>query len=246
MKTQQCSKCGVVKELTPENFYRNKQSKHGFRPDCKSCRNKVNNAWGSKPEVAQRKRDASQKWREENREQHLRQCREWSRNNREYRNNYAKERHKDPTIKLRKNVSNVIYNTLTRENSDKQGRSTWTHLPYTPQQLREHIESQFDGSMTWDNYGSHWHIDHIYPQSRLPYDSMEHPNFLLCWSLDNLRPLSATENLKKSNKILDNHPQTHYITNTTTNHGDNMKMLSEGTLQPAPVEEETPNNEGEQ
>ena len=56
--------------------------------------------------------------------------------------------------------------------------------------------------MNWENYGE-WHIDHIYPQSKLPYDSMEHPNFLKCWALDNLQPLWAEENRKKSNKVLD-------------------------------------------
>ena len=56
--------------------------------------------------------------------------------------------------------------------------------------------------MSWENYGIYWQIDHIYPQSLLPYDSMDHPNFLKCWSLDNLRPLEATENIRKGNKLI--------------------------------------------
>jgi len=54
--------------------------------------------------------------------------------------------------------------------------------------------------MNWDNHGK-WHLDHIYPQSLLPYDSMKHPNFQKCWALDNLHPLEATENISKGNKI---------------------------------------------
>ena len=40
-----------------------------------------------------------------------------------------------------------------------------------------------------------WHIDHIIPQSLLPYSSMEDDNFKKCWALSNLRPLSAKQNL---------------------------------------------------
>jgi len=45
-------------------------------------------------------------------------------------------------------------------------------------------------------------VDHIYPQSLLPYDSYDDPNFQKCWALENLQPLEAIENLKKSNKII--------------------------------------------
>lgn len=45
-------------------------------------------------------------------------------------------------------------------------------------------------------------IDHIIPQSALLYNSLEHPNFLKCWALENLRPLDARENILKRNKII--------------------------------------------
>ena len=41
----------------------------------------------------------------------------------------------------------------------------------------------------------------IYPQSKLLYDSMEHPNFLKCWALENLQPLEAKENISKGNRL---------------------------------------------
>ena len=67
--------------------------------------------------------------------------------------------------------------------------------------------------MSWSNWGKYdyinwddnnlstwtWNIDHIIPQAKLPYDSMEHPNFEKCWILSNLRPLSSKQNLLKSN-----------------------------------------------
>lgn len=52
-------------------------------------------------------------------------------------------------------------------------------------------------SKEWDDNDSttwKWQLDHIIPQSDLPYDSMEHENFHKCWALSNLRPLSAKQN----------------------------------------------------
>ena len=111
-------------------------------------------------------------------------------------------RQNNPEYNLRCRVSSCIANTMARWSYSKD-HPTWQALPYTPEQLREHLEAQFDEHMTWENYGDYWHIDHIYPQSLLPYDSLEHENFIKCWSLDNLQPLEAIENMRKSNKIIE-------------------------------------------
>ena len=82
-------------------------------------------------------------------------------------------------------------------------------LPYAIQQLKDHLEKQFESWMNWENQGKYivnewddnntktwkWQIDHIMPQSDLPYKSMEDENFKICWALSNLRPLSAKQNL---------------------------------------------------
>jgi 5-methylcytosine-specific restriction endonuclease McrA len=70
--------------------------------------------------------------------------------------------------------------------------------------------------MSWDNqytpkkpgeYG--WHMDHIIPHSSFNYDSFDHPDFVKCWALENLRPLCAIMNMQKGNKEL---YQSHYST----------------------------------
>ena len=62
--------------------------------------------------------------------------------------------------------------------------------------------------MNWDNWGKYdpktwndndvstwtWQLDHIIPQSDLPYINMSNKNFNKCWSLSNLRPYSAKQN----------------------------------------------------
>jgi len=83
---------------------------------------------------------------------------------------------------------------------------TWSHLPYTPTQLGKHLENQFQEGMTWANWGNKegcWSIDHIYPKSKLVYDSTSHPNFRICWALKNLRPMWHEDNLAKGASIPD-------------------------------------------
>lgn len=65
----------------------------------------------------------------------------------------------------------------------------------TYQDLIKHIEKQFDDKMTWDNYGSYWHIDHIRPKC-----SFKGNEFKECWALSNLQPLEAIENFRKSGR----------------------------------------------
>jgi hypothetical protein len=117
---------------------------------------------------------------------------------RENDNKYKRKRRAtDINYKIRRNCSSMIWSALNgRKNS-----SILNYLPYTIQNLKEHLKSKFDDKMTWDNYGSYWHIDHIVPQSKLLYSSMEEDNFQKCWALSNLQPLEAIENKRKSNKV---------------------------------------------
>jgi hypothetical protein len=113
--------------------------------------------------------------------------------------------HSTAANKLRHRVSKTINRALRRAEGSKKGNSIIKYLPYSIAQLKEHLESQFEAGMSWENWGfgeDCWHIDHIYPHSKLPYDTMEHPNFQKAWSLSNLRPLWQTENLAKSDKII--------------------------------------------
>lgn len=117
----------------------------------------------------------------------------------------------NPILKLRVGISSNIGQMLKRNNGNKNKESIMNYLSYTISELKLHIESQWiceKSWMNWNNYGKYitggerkWHIDHIIPQSALPFDSMKHPNFLKCWSLNNLQPLDAVENIQKYNKI---------------------------------------------
>ena len=70
---------------------------------------------------------------------------------------------------------------------------------YTLEQLIDRIERQFQAGMTWENYGE-WHIDHIRPIASFTFTKAEDVAFRECWSLDNLQPLWAKDNIKKGSK----------------------------------------------
>lgn len=105
-------------------------------------------------------------------------------------------RQNDPIFRMRENISNAILKALKKGKSNKAGQSIMQFLVYTIGDLKVHLQDKFDKNMTWYNYGSYWHIDHIIPQSDLPFTSMEDDNFKKCWALANLRPLEAKQNMK--------------------------------------------------
>ena len=112
-------------------------------------------------------------------------------------NEYAKQRRKNsPQIRLSGTISSQIRNSL----KNKGGRHWETLVGYTLQDLMEHLENLFDEYMNWQNQGSYWHIDHIKPQSLFSFSCAEDKEFKECWSLANLQPLKAKENLIKYNK----------------------------------------------
>lgn len=99
-------------------------------------------------------------------------------------------------------IKELISTHIRNSIRGKKEGSAYSYLPFTLDELMTHLEAQFTPEMTWENRGSYWQIDHIVPQAILIYDSMEHPNFQKCWSLENLRPLSAEENNRKRAQIV--------------------------------------------
>jgi len=68
------------------------------------------------------------------------------------------------------------------------------HLGCSIEELKKHLESQFQPGMTWDNYGE-WHIDHIVPFAKFDMIKLEDQQKACHYT--NLQPLWAKDNLKK-------------------------------------------------
>ncbi len=125
-------------------------------------------------------------------------------------NKYTRlKRANDPCFRLRVNISRSINFMLASFGKSKNGCSCLKYLPYSIQDLKQYLESRFEPWMTWNNHGKYisktwndqdpstwtWQIDHIVPASILKYADMKDENFKKCWALENLRPLSAKQNL---------------------------------------------------
>ena len=204
-------------------FGKRTKSKDGLRPECKNCRKlqRINNLeeYKLKDKI----------YRDKNKKKRIEQSKLYYLSNKDkkkeydhqyYINNknkiidnhkkYNKEKRlKNKCFSLRQIVSGAINFALKRQNKSKNRQSCLNYLPYSIQELKNHLENHFEFWMSWKNYGTYkkdfwddnnpetwtWQIDHIIPQSILPYSSMEDENFLKCWSLNNLRPLSSKKNL---------------------------------------------------
>jgi 5-methylcytosine-specific restriction endonuclease McrA len=113
---------------------------------------------------------------------------------------------KDHPYRLKKIVRSRLYNAIKRSNRDIKPRiakRTTEMLGCTMEQFKRHIESKFKRGMTWDNHGEAWHIDHIVPLSH--FDFTNETQFASATHYTNLQPLWASQNLRKGDRITQNH-----------------------------------------
>lgn len=175
-----CKSCVEEKPLNQNHFYY-EEKRNVWYGTCTLCRGAAMRSHSKKPET----RKATN-------------------------NRITNRRRTDVAYHLRGVVSHAVRVALKANQGSKLGESILAHLPYTIAELKGHLEKQFEAGMSWENWGKggdKWNIDHIYPHSKLRYDTLDHPNFQKAWSLDNLRPLWETENIAKSDKIICEEPK---------------------------------------
>lgn len=105
-------------------------------------------------------------------------------------------RYLNPRNRLSDSVSRAIRKSLSGR---KNGRHWESLVGYKLEDLTKYLESQFEKGMTWDNYGD-WHIDHIRPVVDFTFNSFRDEEFKQCWSLWNLQPMWAEENMSKGSR----------------------------------------------
>jgi hypothetical protein len=64
---------------------------------------------------------------------------------------------------------------------------------------RSYLEAQFVEGMTWENYGTVWHIDHRIP---LKYNNPTDDEMFDRLHFTNTQPMFATENMAKGNRYI--------------------------------------------
>lgn len=125
---------------------------------------------------------------------------------REYNKKYSQtDAYKESINKYQKNnityvvTRGVLHRLLNRKATGLKVHQVDEILGYSASQLREHLKAQFTEGMSWDNWGE-WHIDHIKPVAQFKREGITDPKIIN--ALSNLQPLWAEENLKKSDKTL--------------------------------------------
>lgn len=83
------------------------------------------------------------------------------------------------------------------KNNQKSAR-TLELLGCSLDELKVHLEQQFEPGMSWNNQGE-WHIDHIVPCSRFDLSNPIHQR--ICFNYRNLQPLWANENSAKRDEL---------------------------------------------
>jgi len=217
MKEKRCYKCGKTKPIL--EFHKDKQRACGYKPACKECRHieKMNRLSESEYEkhLIYQKNKGEREYLLKQNKRRCSNCRNIKDLSEFYKRResvayickectillgrkYERDRRQnDAKYRLNKNVKRAFNRVL---NGNKNGVSWKIMISYTQKELRNHLESLFVDGMCWNNYGK-WHLDHIKPVSSFKFTSYEDDEFKECWSLDNLQPLWAEDNLKKGSRI---------------------------------------------
>jgi hypothetical protein len=106
-----------------------------------------------------------------------------------------KKRRENPAFTISCRIRSQLWKFLKGE---RRSKSTEELIGCSFEQFKSHLESQFTKKMSWENYGTFWHIDHIVPRS---YFGTSEKELLACWNFNNLRPLEAKKNVRRQDKV---------------------------------------------
>ena len=125
-------------------------------------------------------------WRQENKDEM-----------RSYHRHYKRTKRKnDPSYKFcmyqRARLNKLIH-------GKHQSGSAVRDMGCTGQEACDYLESLFNEHMTWDNWGTYWQVDHIYPLAAANVE--DRVEFLAVNNWRNLQPLEASENLRKGDTV---------------------------------------------
>lgn len=191
-----CNKCKKEKNIL--EYSKDKYTKDGFTASCKKCRNIKSKIWHQKNYLENKEEVIKYKteWRRKNWEKVYKQRKEsgyckrsrkkWYHNRGKFNINWV------ISERIRSRVRNVL-------NGKVKSKSTLELLGCSIDDLKDHLESKFYANMSWENYGSYWHIDHIHPCASFNLQNEEEQK--ICFHYSNLQPLTAKDNIIKGARL---------------------------------------------
>lgn len=217
---KQCIICKQWKNET--EFYLHSNGK--LRNNCKSCHNRPltetqkqnknnynRNRYNSNKDKINSTR---QQYRQENKQEILVQEREYNNKNRdkilarkiEYNKKYYEQNRENILAKRR-----IAYNN-TRYDIDRKLLNVFNKFFRNPNKNIEcdldfygldyklkDVKIKFDVllknlNLGYSDYGTIWELDHIIPRNQFNYTSTKDRDYIICWSLNNLRPILCNDN----------------------------------------------------
>ena len=162
--------------------------------ECKICCNK--RVWNNRrhnEKAKKRQTEYAKQYRKENAKKIAEKHKIWARINR----HKIKKYRKSPQSRIINNIRKRLKKFLKSIGVNSRNHSNIVGC--TKVKFVKHMESKFTVRMTWENYGSYWHLDHIIPVSSFDLADPEQCKQANHWT--NLQPLEASKNLSKSNTM---------------------------------------------
>jgi len=184
---KKCKKCNEVKT--------NDEYKSVTNYNCLECNLQCKRDWHIKNKEKENQR--CREYRKENATVIAIKYKKYCENNKEKINQIARN-YRDNHIgsKLRGNLSRRLRQKINKNDL------TSSYLGTNIGIIKKWLESNFTYEMNWDNYGSFWHIDHVFPINKFDLEDSE--NIAICFNWKNLYPMNASDNISKSDNI---HPK---------------------------------------
>lgn len=179
-----CVYCGMTgKEMSRSNM----------TPYCRDCSRA--HVLDSKSERHHR---TYKEYYEKNRDKIVAKSKKWNQDNKEkyYAHKKAyRERHKDEIdFRIKENLGTRLRNLVKKD-----GTHFIDFLGCKLDYFKDWLQFNMKEEMSWENYGSYWHIDHVTPCASFDASNMDEVK--TCWNWSNLVPLEASLNCAKIDKI---------------------------------------------
>lgn len=111
--------------------------------------------------------------------------------------NKAKREHRKNNPSAR--IIHSLRSGFSRYKIGKTSHSISKLIGCSHKEFKSHIEVRFKKGMTWQNYGTYWHIDHIIPCAR--FNHHDPTQVKICWHFTNMQPMKAKDNMSKGKRI---------------------------------------------
>lgn len=207
---KKCNKCELVLDF--DNFAKCNRNKDKLDTICKLCRNKHNKLYRlnnqDKVKKARKKhydnniikiREEKKRYCAKNKDKKAIYDIEYRKKNKEkiqqHKKNWSLKNKDNILHKIKRNLRRRIHHVI------KDGYKSLHSIELLGcdiQFFKTYLESKFYANMTWENYGSYWHIDHIIPCSHFNLILLEEQK--KCFHYTNCQPLLKIDNLRKGDR----------------------------------------------